>query len=372
MKLLILNENYPHSENLMGNGFVHVRAKEYARRHEVLVFTYFHEPREIQYEGISIRSFDKIENLIQAVRQYQPERILIHFYQSWMLEHLIRKTEIPVIIWVHGFEAQGWYRRLFNFSWYSPVFLDFVRKNFIQQKNFNRLVHFANQNNRIHFVLVSHWIRKVAEVDSMARIYCKHIIPNPIDTNLFRYRQKEKKDRLKILLLRSFASRKYANDISVEAILRLSTRPFFRELEFSVIGQGSLFESLTGPLRQFSNVFLQPTGVLQRKIPELHKDHGIFLCPTRQDTHGVSMCEAMSSGLVPIASKNSAIPEFVTDQETGFLTRGSSGVAAAIERLYHDPSLFLGMSRAASESIRQKCGIDKVLPLELQLIQENP
>ena len=44
-------------------------------------------------------------------------------------------------------------------------------------------------------------------------------------------------------------------------------------------------------------------------------NNGIFICPTRQDAQGVSMCEAMSSGLVPITLYNTAIPECLPNDE---------------------------------------------------------
>ena len=42
--------------------------------------------------------------------------------------------------------------------------------------------------------------------------------------NIFKYKEKQKDDRLKVLSIRSFASRKYANDLSVNAILLLSEK----------------------------------------------------------------------------------------------------------------------------------------------------
>ena len=142
MKLLILNENYPHLENLMGDVFVHVRAKEYAKKHEIKVFSFFHEPREIVYEGIEIVMFDDKEKLALAVLSYNPDKVLIHFYQWWMLEFIIKRLTVSVIIWVHGYEAIGWYRRLFNYSWYSPFLLNYIKKNIYQQYYFKKMINY--------------------------------------------------------------------------------------------------------------------------------------------------------------------------------------------------------------------------------------
>lgn len=368
MKLLILDENYPHIDNLMGDVFVHVRAKEYAKKHTVKVFSFFHAPKELVYEGIEVEMFNNQEKLANAVRDFNPDKILIHFYQSWMLEQVIKKYKSPVVIWVHGYEALGWYRRLFNYKWYSPVLLNYIKKNIYQQYHFRKMIHHANQTGQIQFVFVSDWMRRITEMDTLSKIKKSAVIANPIDTDLFEYQKKDPELRKKILLLRSFGSNKYANDISVKAILLLSKKPFFFELQFTMIGQGQLFEKITAPLKQFENIKLQERSVRQIMIPELHSVNGIFLCPTRQDAQGVSMCEAMSSGLVPITSNNTAIPEFVTDQQTGFVTNNATEVANAIEIMYYKPELFQTISQQTAASIKQICSLQTIVSKELNLI----
>ncbi|MFT3846471.1 MAG: glycosyltransferase family 4 protein [Lacibacter sp.] len=371
MKLLILDENYPHLDNLMGDVFVHVRAKEYAKKHQVKVFSFFHEPKELVYEGIEVEMFDDKEKLSAAVKAFHPDKILIHFYQSWMLDLILRKTTVPVIIWVHGYEALGWYRRLFNYTWYSPVLLNYIKKNTYQQWQFRKMIRYANRTGQIQFVFVSDWMRRITEWDTLSKIKQKTIIANPIDTELFSYKQKDPELRKDILLLRSFGSNKYANDISAKAIQLLSVKPFFSELHFTIIGKGQLFQKITEPLKQFQNVDLQERAVRQVMIPELHAQHGIFLCPTRQDAQGVSMCEAMSSGLVPITSNNTAIPEFVTDRETGFVTNSAKEVADAVEVMYHQPELFQKISAQTAASVKQICSLQTIVTKELKLIEHE-
>ena len=64
----------------------------------------------------------------------------------------------------------------------------------------------------------------------------------------------------------------------------------------------------------FSNVEIKRTFLSQNDISKYHNENGFFICPTRQDAQGVSMCEAMSSGLIPISSNNTAIPEFLPEK----------------------------------------------------------
>jgi glycosyltransferase involved in cell wall biosynthesis len=80
------------------------------------------------------------------------------------------------------------------------------------------------------------------------------------------------------------------------------------------------------------------------------------------------MCEAMSSGLVPITSDNTAIPEFVQDLKSGFLTKNAIEVASAIELMYYKPELFQSISQQAAYFINHKCSIESIVSKELNII----
>src|SRR5438128_1434401 len=238
MRLLIFDECYPHEESLMG-AFVHVRAKEYAKKHQIKVFSFFHEPRELTFDGISIEMFNDIEKLVKAAKAFHPDKILIHFYQSWMLESVIKVMHVTVIIWVHGHEALGWYRRLFNWnliSLFGRSLYICIGGNIKQQYHFRRLISYANKTDSLYFVFVSNWMKRMTEMDTLSKVQHFSIIPNPIDINLFDYLKKDVEQRTKVLILRSFTTRKYANDISVKAIIALSQQKEFSNFEFKIIG----------------------------------------------------------------------------------------------------------------------------------------
>ena len=85
------------------------------------------------------------------------------------------------------------------------------------------------------------------------------------------------------------------------------------------------------------------------------------------------MCEAASSGLVPVTSNIAAIPEFIEDHETGLLARPEDAVHIAdlIEELYFDPELFRRISEAASSSMLDKCGREATIGEEIALIRKR-
>jgi glycosyltransferase involved in cell wall biosynthesis len=146
-----------------------------------------------------------------------------------------------VLIWIHGHEAINWYRRLYDYS-----FLDIIKHLpgllflLIKRKySWNRINKLSRSNNRITFIFVSKWMKKVTEIDNFVKFKNYKIIPNGIDTTRFKFVQKTELDRLNIISIRPFNSKKYANDITISTILELSKRSFFNNLKFTIIGKGA-------------------------------------------------------------------------------------------------------------------------------------
>lgn len=366
---MVLDQDYPSENHLYGDVFVHTRVKEYLKFADVLIVSFFKDFEEYEYETVKVKSAPTLAAIFDIYTDFAPDFIFLHFYDRKLFPFL-KSIKTSLFVWVHGYEALGWYRRLFNFNVYG--FLrnvhNIVIPNIEQMIGFRKLVKFSNKNRRIHFVFVSDWMKNVAQVDSAIKIKNHSIIPNPINTDLFRYTPKKQDDRKRILLIRSFDSRKYANDVAVEAILLLSSTDIFKDLHFSIYGKGKYFQTLTQPLNRFKNIEINEGFIANVKIPQIHEKFGIFLCPTRQDAQGVSMCEAMSSGLVPVTSNNTAIPEFVEHGKTGILTNSAKDIADAIEQLYKEPSFFLTISENASAFIKKSCDIKNVTTRELALI----
>lgn len=378
-KIVIITSDYPSEDNKYGATFIHSRLLHYLPSLDVQVLGYnqsLKDAHRYTYEGVNVElACSKVE-LVERLRFYNPDYIGFHFIEGWMVDQIVKKANIPIFIWIHGFEALGWHRRLFNLELNIKSILSFskyVVENIFQMRKMRDLINYANnREKRITFIFVSNWMKRITEDDTASQIKNFKIIPNPIDVKRFSYIQKEAFKRKKVLLIRPFHSKKYANDIAVEAILKLSRKKeLFNMLEFEIYGKGKLFEPLTKGIRQFSNVKIYNKFIINKDIPKVHKEFGIFLCPTRQDAQGVSMCEAMASGLVPISSDNTAIPEFIEDNKTGFLTMSAEEIAEKIEYLYNNPSVFQKMSEEASKSISEISSTASVINAELKLIASS-
>jgi len=124
------------------------------------------------------------------------------------------------------------------------------------------------------------------------------------------------------------------------------------------------------PLEKFSNVVIKRGFLSHKEIASLHKEFGIFITPTRMDSQGVSRDEAMSSGLVPITTDITAIPEFV-DTESGVLTppEDYKAMSEGILELFNNPNKFMEMSRNAAKRVRKQTDSKIIIDAELKIIK---
>lgn len=377
LKYLVLTNAYPHQDQLYRNGFIHRRVKAYQEKGvnvEIFVMNpVYQESENYHFDGVSVFRGSKTV-FHHFLNENNYDKILIHFVSVDMID-VIKEVNpsIPLIIWIHGYEAEAWHRRWFNFLDSKKELeriLTMADTYYIDQlKLMNWL--YTTKDLDIKFVHISKWFKEhIAECDARARTQNATIIPNIIDSKVFNYVEKSKDDRTKILSIRPYASRKYANDLSVKAVLELSKRPFFNRLSFAFYGDGKFFNETLKPLKDFDNVEIHKGFLQQTEIAKLHKEYGVFLCPTRLDSQGVSMCEAMSSGLVPISNNITAIPEFVEHRHSGLLANPEDPIHLAdqIENLFFNESLFQRLSRNAAIDIRNKCGEEVVINSELELI----
>lgn len=368
---LLITKDYPRYDDLYRYGFVHKRILGYAEADcRVDVFRFSNAPLHFdEFEGVNVVA-GQAEHLRMLVEDGTYRTILVHAMDPLMWEHVKPLLETRrVVIWIHGAEIQPWFRRLSNFG------SDAAAQDMARRASGKRMAMWEDALRHPHpnlrVVFVSRYLAGQALCDLGIELPegQVHVIPNFVDGDLFRYAPKDSGQRKRILSIRPFASHIYANDLTVEAIRLLSAEPFFDELEFTIVGDGPLFDQTVEPLRAYSNVRLEKRFLSQAEIAALHREHGVFLVPSRMDSQGVSRDEAMASGLVPVTSRVAAIPEFV-DERCAFMAEpeDAAGLAAAIARLWADPDLFQRMSAAAAEHVRSISDRARTIGKELALV----
>ena len=379
MKLLVLIDDYPSENNLYSNMFAHVRVKGYIKNGnevQIAITSNYNAVSNYSFEGVKVLGSAKINEIKELIKSYKPDAILVHFAIGRIIKTvLLENSKIPTVIWVHGYEALSWKRRLFNFNplkaktYYKLASLIF--RNTIQLYYFKKLIKHVNQTKNNTFIFVSNWMKEIASEDCSISIKKAVIIGNPIDDSLFKYKEKNEELRFNLLMIRPFNSKKYGTDLVTEAMILLKKTPYFEKINFTIYGKGAGNSRLFDLFNDEKNVSIHSSFVNQQKIKELHDENGVFLAISRQDAQGVSMCEAMSSGLVVISSNNTAIPEYVPNNLAGILTDNTpQDIANKIIQLIEDKALFLKLSSGGSEFIRNKVGYETIISQELHIIKQ--
>jgi len=271
-------------------------------------------------------------------------------------------------VWFHGYEVRD-YRRLQCNTTTEQLFAIRHIRDAQNRDRFRAAAPVFNEP-AVTKVFVSETQRRYSEFDVGVEARNVQIIPNHIDTDMYRARERHPEESRKVLLMRGFAQRNYANDVALRALEICSRRDGFSGLEITVCGYGQHFRSEVAGVRRFDNVTVEECFSSPAQMAALHDAHGIYLCPTRYDTQGVMLGEAMSSGMATITNPVAAIPDF-TDDTCSLLPRGNDpwAFADALWYLVQHPDLMPKLSRNAAARVSRQCGRDATIRKEIELIR---
>lgn len=373
---LVLADHYPAYDDLYRYMFVHKRNllyKESGLLPDMMCINMWNENGYREFEGINVTDGDA-GKLSAALENGRIKTVCVHFLTPYLWSVLKNYLdEIRLIVWSHGSDIQPWYRRKFNYK--TEAEIEEAKKASEKRVAHWKEIFAYSEKYDIRFVYVSEFFKKQIEEDYGVDLSEKaSVIHNCIDTELFSYQKKDPGQRFSIMSVKSFSTLTYANDITQQAILKLSEAPEFSRMTIDLYGDGERFDEDTHLLKKFSNVHLHRGFLTQSRIAELHKTHGIYIATTRMDTQGVSRDEAMSSGLVPVANAVAAIPEFVKD-DCGIVVppEDAQAVADAILKLVREPELFAEMSENAARYVREHTAKPFTIDKEVKLIESrNP
>lgn len=370
--LIICNGGYP-KEGDPRCAFVHKRIIKYIEYGIVVeAFGYMEDTSFNEYNFQGIRVYEggmlELQNLLLS-KSY--EKILIHFVSKSLMYCIYRAKKIksPIIIWCHGCEVTPWYRTWFNYS--KDEIRRYDEEWNIEDKKRSEFLKSIFKLTNIHFIFVSNYLKNRVNkfVGELPTNYC--VIHNFIDSKFYASPEKRFEDRLRILSIKSHKARTYANDLTAKAILELAKRDFFNELTFELYGDGELFEETFEELqkRNYSNVYINKKFLNQEQMKKLFKENGIFLSPTRMDSHQVTSGEAMSAGMTVITCNIGPMNEFM-DEECASLFEGENYfmMAEEIEYLYYHPEAFLKKCKNAKIRVEKQCGYENTIKKEIDLI----
>lgn len=361
MRIAVLAPGYPSDAVPYNYAFVHARCQLYAARDEIVAAFALGTTDAYELDGVSVTVAAR-DPLRRAIQEFRPDVLAIHA-PNFRTIPIARSLRCPQVSWVHGHEA------LFNLSSVeygrtrmqrAAKWAKVIPRNLVQLATLRR---FLTAQSRI--VFVSRWIHHAAERHTLQRYPNALVIPNPVDTDLFTYRL-DTANRCRGITARSLSSTKYGIDVAIRAFTGNDGATL------DIVGRGSLETRYRRLINRLgANARLLTNWFPHRDMPDLFADYGFFVAPSRAETQGVTMCEAMACGLPVIASRVGGIPEYVSHDVEGLLVPPNDPAAlrAAVDRLISDPKRYEALSLAARRRVETQCSHTVVAEQELSLLR---
>jgi len=155
-------------------------------------------------------------------------------------------------------------------------------------------------------------------------------------------------------------------EMLIEAVEILSTKG--RSVRLTIAGGGGMFERLQRLIEQkrLSNIINLTGRIETEQMPDIYRQHNIFVSASMQEGMSNAMLEAMASGLPIVTTRCEGVDELIVDN--GVVVKGDTAeaLAEAINKLAENQQDYKAMCAAARRRA-EKFGWDKVAEQYLQL-----
>ena len=374
--ILLMAPGYPTLRNKYGHGFIHTRVKAYQNLNWNFNVTVVHEEKYTQFysfEGVTVCK-TSYYNMRRILQDKKYDKILIHFFSEKFSQILDGSDTSKTKIYLYSHGGDMIYRdinKMIAPYFEQPKEFELYQENHF--KKFDKIVEKYNEKKNVKWIFVTPWAQKRSEETNNIKYKNSIAIPCLIDEKQFKFIKKKPDLRKKIFILRKFDNvNTYSIDIDVRVILELSRRPFFKDLEFNIYGEGSEQERLLAPIKDFDNINIYKYFLTHEEMANAHAKNGIALFATRYDTQGVSACEAAMSGLVVISSVNPGVQQVINPElDTLCDTENYIQYADKIEELYNDENKFLELSQQMHDFVVSKCGYEHTIQKELNMFEDE-
>jgi glycosyltransferase involved in cell wall biosynthesis len=355
MKLAIITSRYPSLENPYNHMFVHVRALSFKSQGvDVKIFVPSKQSSEYNYQGIEVVK-DTSKEISKKLSSYDVFNVhLLNFFPlkkdgGLPIYNYFTKVKKPLMLGLHGADVFKYPEYLFDFSLTPKGITKYLYKNFWNYPHIKNFVKEINQWDNSAVVFPSNWMKNYTENHFKLTFTNPKVIANGINTELFSYKNLYK-NRFKIITIRPF-EKKYGVDQSIEIMKYLP-----EEFTLDIYGKGNdkkLYERLISDYQLNHRVKIHEKFIDRIEMNSLFHQYGIFFAFSLFDSQGVSMCEAMASGLLTITNENTALPEFVKNNKTGITGNKLKEVAEKIIHLVKDENEFTTITTNGRKSMEE-------------------
>ena len=195
------------------------------------------------------------------------------------------------------------------------------------------------------------------------------IVPCGIDTELFEMQPRERVRGRRFLAVGRLTPKK-APQLTIEAFKIVLD--VFPDATLDVIGDGELKETCEGVINQHGisgSVKLHgaQSAVYIRKIlagSDIFVQHSITAADGDVESFGISLVEAMATGIPVVVTDHNGFSDTIADKETGFLVpeHDVGAMAEKLLLLLRNPDLAAKMGQAGSRRAREKFDVRHTIP----------
>jgi glycosyltransferase involved in cell wall biosynthesis len=317
--------------------------------HEVLIFTAEGGPDEFdgsRVVGMKSYAFALYPELRLAPPRASMRKIIQDFKPD--LLHVVEPALLGTAGLYYGGGKNGGALHLpLAISYHTdlPKYLHYYHLSFMEELAWP-IIRFRHNRASVNLATSATMVRQLTE-HGVLRVA---LWPGGVDADLFHPSRRSAEMRVRLtqdhpgspLLL-------YAGRLSAEKSLE-TLRPMLEALpgaRLALVGDGPHRKALE---EHFAGLPVFMPGFLRgEELAAAFASADIFVMPSRTETLGLVVLEAMSSGLPVVAARAGGIPEMIEDRVSGYLFDQDSEALATIKALIQSPAKRQAMGQAARE-----------------------
>jgi len=329
MNILFITPRYPNSENGFANPFFKEQAESVSKTNNVIVvsadlnlncFSILPKLKSVvsKKEGLTLHQLSICKSL-PIYNSYNHARTALNY-----IGEILNNIKVDIVHCQNSFIA-GFIGYLVNKRYGIPYVI--TQHSYFSLNNDKLLKSEFNPvfRSKIHELIIRKSFRNASKLIAVGELLKKEleyvfsrpveVIPNVIDTNHFNIPLSNKGSLLKLGFVGNLLYNK-GLDVLFYAIKKLKRKDFILE----IVGEGEEKESLEklaldlGIEDKISfNGYITPND-----LPLFYNGLDVFILPSRRETFGVVVIEALASG-VPVLTNPCGGPEFIINEKVGSL-----------------------------------------------------
>lgn len=344
MNILILTHSFPEETNTWRGTFVYDQAAALSKEHNVTVLFFKGDNSKISIAGkpeIKETKYGSVTVICLTIPRFLPVINQVKFLGTayrFISRSILASQKIDIIhshfSYPAGFlgvllqKRKGIPHVITEHSWLHKHFRSHIHKLCVKYA----------VNNASVIIAVSSALKRDIERYTSGSV---RVIHNTLDISRFRLKEPVSDLMIRAGILGGYSNYRKGLDILIRA-MAIQKRP---DIEIHVGGDGILldsFKKLAADLGVSDN-FVFHGSIDPAKVPDFLSSLDFFVLPSRDETFGVVLIEALASGLPVIATKCGG-PEEIIDSSTGLLIQVEDvqGLSESIRIMTTDLKNYIG------------------------------